>query len=192
MRRFGLPPGPFIALIEANRQDQLKRSYATYEELLAYCTLSANPVGELVLRVFEAGSPERIRLSDSVCTALQLAEHWQDVAEDHAADRTYLPSEDLAAFRVSEDDLGAGQTGASLARLIAFEVQRASELLDDGARLVGSLHGAARVAVAGYVGGGRAALEAIEAAGYDVLAGPPRASRRSRLLHALRAYRRGA
>ena len=187
-----LPSAPFVALIEANRLDQRKRSYASFDELLAYCTLSANPVGELVLRVFGVATPERIALSNSVCTALQLAEHWQDVGEDHAAGRVYLPAEDMRRFGVDRDDLGAAHSGAALARLLAFEVERARALLDDGARLVGTLAGRARIAVAGYVGGGRAALDAIEAAGYDVLAGPPRANRRARLLHTARVYRRGA
>jgi squalene synthase HpnC len=187
-----LPRAPFAALIEANRLDQEKKTYRSFDELLAYCTLSANPVGELVLRVFGVATPERIALSNSVCTALQLAEHWQDVAEDHAAGRVYLPAEDLRRFGVADEDLGAAHTGEALARLLAFEVGRARALLDEGARLVGTLAGRARIAVAGYVGGGRAALEAIEAAGYDVLAGPPRAPRRARLAHTVRLYRRGA
>jgi len=187
-----LPLAPFLALIEANRQDQEKTSYRSFEELLAYCTLSANPVGELVLRVFGLATPARIALSNSVCTALQLAEHWQDVAEDHAAGRVYLPEEDLARFGVSREDLDQAHSGAALARLLAFEVERARALLDEGAALVGTLAGSARIAVAGYVGGGRATLEAIARAGYDVLAGPPRAKRRARLAHTVRVYRRGA
>jgi len=187
-----LPLAPFLALIDANRQDQEKKAYRSFEELLAYCALSANPVGELVLRVFGLATPARIALSNSVCSALQLAEHWQDVAEDNAAGRVYLPAEDLARFGVSGDDLGAAHSGAPLVRLLRFEVERARALLDEGAALVGTLAGSARLAVAGYVGGGRAALEAIEAAGYDVLAGPPRAKRRARLAHTARVYRRGA
>ncbi len=107
-----LPRGPFLRLLEANRRDQETVAYLTYEELLGYCDLSANPVGELVLHVFGAATPDRIALSDRVCTALQLAEHWQDVAEDHAAGRVYLPAEDLARFGVAAADLGAADDNA--------------------------------------------------------------------------------
>jgi len=192
VRALDLPPGPFLALIEANRQDQVTSSYQSYDELLGYCALSANPVGELVLHVFGVATPERIVLSDAVCSALQLAEHWQDVAEDRACGRVYLPAEDMVRFGVREDDLDAARTGVALARLIAFEVERARALLVGGAPLVGTLRGAARVAVAGYVGGGRAALAAITASGCDVLAGPPQAPRRARIAETLRTYRRGA
>ena len=100
-----LPRGPFERLIEANRRDQETVAYGTFEELVGYCDLSANPVGELVLHVFGAATPDRIALSDRVCTALQLAEHWQDVAEDRTAGRVYLPAEDLDRFGVTPDDL---------------------------------------------------------------------------------------
>jgi squalene synthase HpnC len=192
VRELELPRGPFLRLIEANRRDQLQVAYQTFDELLAYCDLSANPVGELVLHVFGAAAPDRIELSDSVCTALQLAEHWQDVAEDFRAGRVYLPAEDLARFGVTTADLGAAAAGTPLRALVAFEVARARELLDRGAPLVGLLRGRARVALAGYVGGGRAALAAIDAAGHDVLAGAPVAGRGRRVLATLRTYRRGA
>jgi len=187
-----LPRGPFLRLIEANRRDQETVSYSTFEELCGYCDLSANPVGELVLHVFGAATPDRIALSDRVCTALQLAEHWQDVAEDYRAGRVYLPADDLARFSVTPAELGDARTGTSLRALLAFEVARARELLDEGAPLVGTLRGRARVAVAGYVGGGRATLDAIDAAHHDVLAGAPRASRPAKLQATLRTFRRGS
>lgn len=191
VQELGLPERPFRALLEANRQDQVVHRYATFGELRAYCALSANPVGELVLHVFGAATPERIALSDEVCTALQLAEHWQDVAEDYAAGRIYLPVEDLERFAVSEAELADAHSSARLVGLLSFEVTRAATLLDAGARLVSSLQGSARLAVAGYVGGGRAALEAIERSLYDVLAGAPKASKRARLRHTLATYRSG-
>jgi squalene synthase HpnC len=188
VRELSLPRGPFQRLIEANRRDQVHAEYATFEELVGYCDLSANPVGELVLHVFGAATPDRVALSDKVCTALQLAEHWQDVAEDHAAGRVYLPAEDLARFGVTREELGAASASAATRRLMAFEVARARELLDDGAQLVGLLHGRARIAVAGYVGGGRAALDAIDAAGHDVLAAAPKAPRARRARSTLLTY----
>jgi squalene synthase HpnC len=167
---------PFRRLIEANRRDQVVHSYETFEDLLGYCALSANPVGELVLRIFGFATEERLRLSDKVCSALQLTEHWQDVAEDHASGRIYLPTEDLARFGVAEEDLGLRTAGPELRELIAFEVRRARALLDEGAPLARTLPRRPAFAVAGFVAGGRAALGAIEHANYDVLVKPTRAS----------------
>ena len=101
VRRHALTPEPFLGLIEANRQDQRVRRYATYDDLLAYCELSANPVGRLVLAITGTATPERVRRSDAVCTALQIVEHLQDVAEDLGRDRIYLPAEDMERFGVS-------------------------------------------------------------------------------------------
>ncbi|HWU10442.1 MAG TPA: squalene synthase HpnC [Streptomyces sp.] len=174
VRRCALTPEPFLGLIEANRQDQKVRRYGTYGELLAYCELSANPVGRLVLQITGTASPERIRRSDAVCTALQIAEHLQDVAEDLGRDRIYLPAEDMARFHVGEPDLAAPSAGAAVRALIAYEAERARDLLDEGVPLVGSVHGRLKLLLAGFVGGGRAALGAISAAGFDVLPGPPK------------------
>jgi squalene synthase HpnC len=183
----GVPREPFLRLIEANRRDQRIARYATFEELVEYCSFSADPVGELVLYAFGAATPERIALSDRVCTALQLAEHWQDVAEDFARGRVYLPAEDLARFGVTDDDLGAAHASPAFRDLLAFEVARGRRLLDEGAPLVRTLRGRARIAVAGYVGGGRAAFDAIEASGYDVLAGAPKAGKTRRVVRTLGA-----
>jgi squalene synthase HpnC len=177
-----LPREPFARLIEANRVDQRVKRYETWEELRSYCELSANPVGELVLGVLGLATPARIARSDAICTALQLAEHCQDVAEDLAQDRVYLPAEDLARFGCEPDDLAAAHAGGPLRGVLAFEVARARSLLAQGAPLLDELHGRARLAVAAYVAGGRAALDAIERAGYDVLPGPPRAGAGRRLL----------
>ncbi|MFE2021721.1 squalene synthase HpnC [Streptomyces sp. NPDC059499] len=174
VRGCALTPEPFLGLIEANRQDQKIRRYGTYAELQAYCELSANPVGRLVLQITGTSSPERIRRSDAVCTALQIAEHLQDVAEDLGRDRIYLPADDMDRFHVRESDLAVPSGGASLRALVAFEAQRAHDLLDEGIPLVGSVNGRLKLLLAGFVAGGRAALTAISAAGFDVLPGPPR------------------
>ncbi|GLX47136.1 squalene synthase HpnC [Streptomyces sp. MB22_4] len=174
VRRRGLTPEPFLGLIAANRQDQLVSRYETYDDLLAYCELSANPVGRLVLAVTGTSTPERIRLSDAICTALQIVEHLQDVAEDLARDRIYLPAEDMKRFHVRESDLSAKTAGASVRALVAYEAQRARDLLNEGAPLVGSVHGRLKLLLAGFVAGGRAAVRAIAAAEYDVLPGPPK------------------
>lgn len=131
-----LPREPFLRLIEANRRDQLVTRYESIEELLDYCRLSAAPVGELVLHVLGAATPERIELSDRICAALQIIEHLQDVDEDRARGRVYIGPFDA--------------------------VGHARSLLEQGAPLVGRLRGRARLAVAGFVAGGRAALDEIE------------------------------
>ncbi|MEV7611795.1 squalene synthase HpnC [Streptomyces sp. NPDC089799] len=174
VRTHRLTPEPFLRLIEANRQDQRVTRYTTYDELAAYCELSANPVGRLVLSVTGTATPERIRRSDEICTALQIVEHLQDVAEDLGRDRIYLPAEDMRRFRVSEADLAAPTAGASVRSLIAYEAERARHLLDAGVPLVASVHGRLRLLLAGFAGGGRAALRAISDAGFDVLPGPPK------------------
>jgi len=188
LRECSLPREPFVRLIEANRVDQRVKRYETWEQLRSYCALSANPVGEIVLRVLGEATPTRIALSDSICTALQLIEHCQDVAEDHAAGRVYLPAEDLRRFDCSPELLAGalgqprGPAPGQLRAVLAFEVARARELLAAGRPLLRELRGRARVAVAAFVAGGLAAAEAIERSGYDVRSGPPRASRARRAL----------
>jgi squalene synthase HpnC len=183
LRDCALAREPFARLIEANRVDQRVSRYQSWAQLRDYCALSADPVGELVLGVLALATPARIELSNSICTALQLTEHCQDVAEDFAHGRIYLPAEDLARFGCDADALAAVHAGTPLRRALAFEVARARGLFDAGAPLLDELPGRrARLAIAAFVSGGRAALEAIERAGYDVLPGPPRAPRHRRAL----------
>jgi squalene synthase HpnC len=169
-----LPELPLRRLVEANRVDQRVDRYETFDDLRAYCALSADPVGHLVLAVLGLATPDRLELSDRVCTALQLAEHWQDVAEDLSRGRVYLPQEDVRGFGVSEEDLRAEHAGPAVKTLLAFEVARADDLLRQGAPLVRRVPGRGKLAIAGFVAGGRAALHAIAAADFDVLAGPPK------------------
>src|SRR5262249_697893 len=180
VRSLGLPRQPFVRLIDANRRDQRQHVYATFDELVDYCDLSANPVGELVLYVFGAATPARIAQSNAVCTALQLLEHWQDVDEDYGNGRIYLPAEDLERFGVAPGEF----EGDAYARLMSFEIARARALLDEGAPLVGTLRGRARLAVAGYVGGGRAGLDALAA-------GSRKASKPARVAASLKTFARG-
>jgi len=196
LRAGRLPIAAFRHLVEANRRDQRAVRYARWAELVEYCALSANPVGELVLHALGAATPERIALSDSVCTALQLVEHCQDVAEDHARGRVYLPAEDLARFAVTERDLAARPAPAALRAAVAFEVERARALLGAAVPLIGSLRGSGRVLVAGFAAGGLAAADALARAAFDPSGGAPRARRRDVARHAIallwRAWRAGA
>lgn len=202
-----LPREAFVRLIDANRLDQRSQRYESWEQLQAYCSLSANPVGELVLGVFELASPERIELSDRVCTGLQLVEHIQDLDEDVRRGRYYLPAQDLARFDCSHEQLAqlCSQGGHDfdlkgvpavasipssdfsrqfdrLRQAIAFEVERArTSLLAAGLPLVADVHGRPKLALAGFVAGGEAALEAIERADFDVLGAVARPSTRKRV-----------
>jgi squalene synthase HpnC len=174
VRECGIPAKPLYDLIEANRQDQLVKRYETYTELEDYCKLSANPVGTVVLYIVNSATADRLAFSDSICTALQVVEHSQDVAEDYAAGRIYLPAEDMRVFGVTEADLARPSAGQAVRELVKFEVDRAAALLDAGSPLIGTLKGAARLAIAGYVAGGRAAVKAIRDSGYDVLRSTPK------------------
>ncbi|MGH3538995.1 MAG: squalene synthase HpnC [Pseudonocardiaceae bacterium] len=186
VRARALDREPFECLLRANLLDQRVTRYKTYSQLREYCVLSAEPIGRIVLAVFGVCSPAAIGYSDRVCAALQLIEHWQDVAEDRRAGRVYLPQQDLVAFGVAEADLDAVVASAALRSLMAFQTKRAADLLDSGAALVGMLHGWARLAVAGYLAGGRAALDALRRVDGDVLSGSPPARRRDVLWHLTR------
>jgi squalene synthase HpnC len=198
LRELALPREPFARLIEANRLDQTVKRYETWEQLLGYCELSANPVGELVLHIFDMAEARNVELSDRICTALQLAEHWQDVREDALAGRVYLPAEDLARFSLEPRDLleSAGDPPAELRRrtseAIAFQARRTRELLEQGAPLLRSASGRRKLALAAFLAGGLAALGALERAGFDVLTPtPPRAGRLLRAAALARALAGG-
>jgi squalene synthase HpnC len=186
-----IPREPFDRLIAANRQDQFVHRYPTYADLLAYCELSANPVGHLVLYVFDRATPDRMVLSDKVCTALQILEHCQDVAEDLDRGRVYLPQEDMDRFGVDEPALKSTSAGYPARALLAFETQRALRLLDEGRPLVRSLRGTARLAISGYLAGGIATAAAIADAGYDVLGATPRPSKTVALRHWINLFTTG-
>jgi squalene synthase HpnC len=181
VRAHAIPPEPFQRLIEANRRDQEITRYRTFDELLDYCRLSADPVGHLVLYVFDRATPERMALSDHVCSGLQIVEHLQDVAEDLERGRVYLPMEDMERHGCKVEDLSTRPTPVGVRQVVAFEALRARRLLDQGAPLARTLPWRAGLAVAGFVAGGRAALGAIERRDHDVLSGAPRASQPRRL-----------
>jgi len=185
-----LPMEPLSRLIEANRVDQRVTRYATFAELLDYCKLSANPVGELVLRVFRQADAQSIAWSDQICTALQIVEHLQDIGEDHERGRIYLPTEELTRFGVAEAELAAATASPGLRSLVRMQAQRARLQIEAGRPLIGALHGWARVAVAGYLAGGLATLDALARADHDPLRRPVRPTRRRVLTHCAAAIGR--
>ena len=190
VRRFDIPREPFLKLIEANRMEQRKHRYETYPELAHYCDHSANPVGRLFLYLFGYRDEERQRLSDLTCTALQLANFWQDVARDYRMGRIYIPMEDMARFGYGEDDLARGVVNDEFRRLMAFQVDRARTLFQEGLELVGTLDGRIRLDVALFTAGGAAVLRAIERQGYDVLSRRPSLSRTRKALLFLSTWAR--
>jgi squalene synthase HpnC len=195
LRAHSLPSQPFRLLIEANRRDQQVVRYESFDALLGYCALSANPVGHLVLHVAGAATAENFECSDAICTALQIVEHLQDVREDHARGRVYLPAVDLERFGCSEADLCRAPAAPELRRLVAFEAERARLLLRRGEPLVARLGRPARLAVAAFAGGGHAALDALVRGGFDVTSSLLAPRRRDTLRHTLailRRARRGA
>jgi squalene synthase HpnC len=178
---FAIPIAPFEALISAFEQDQAVTEYATYAQLLEYCTRSANPVGHLVLYLARSYDDDNARLADFTCTGLQLANFWQDVARDLAIGRIYLPREDRERFEVGEDDLRGLRFTPAFAALLAFEVQRARALLDAGRALVPRMSRVLAIDVDLFSRGGLAILDRIATQGYDVLTRRPRLSKRTKL-----------
>ena len=176
IRQFDIPREPFLKLVQANRMDQTVSRHSTYTDLEFYCQHSANPVGQLVLYVFGYRDAERQRLSDFTCTALQLANFWQDVARDYAMGRVYIPLEDMARFGYSEAELAGGLVTTSFRELMAFEVDRARGLFREGLGLVETLEGRFQLDVSLSSLGGMKVLDMIERSGYDVLTSRPSVS----------------
>jgi squalene synthase HpnC len=168
IRRFHIPPRPFLDLLFAFEQDQLVRSYGTYEQLLGYCRCSANPVGHLVLYLCESFDAERARLSDFICTGLQLANFWQDVARDLDIGRIYLPKEDRKRFGYADADLHSRSYTAAFAELMRFEVDRARDLFYRGCPLVDRMPPDVRPDIELFIRGGLGILRKIERSKYDV------------------------
>jgi squalene synthase HpnC len=164
-----IPREPFSDLLVAFRQDQTMRRYATWNDVFAYCRYSANPVGRLVLYLCGYRDAERQRLSDATCTALQLANFWQDVARDLEKGRIYIPLEELGAHGLTEDDIVARRFDARYVSLMKELVARTRQLFADGMPLARSVDSALRVDIEMFSCGGLAVLDAIEAVGYNTL-----------------------
>ena len=188
IRTFDIPPEPFRKLVEANRMDQLHHRHATFDDLLHYCEHSANPVGRLYLYVSGYRDAERQRLSDFTCTALQLANFWQDVHRDYTMGRIYLPQEDMARFGYTEDELDAGVCNDAFRDLMAFQVDRTQELFKQGLPLVDMVEGKARLHIKLFNLGGLRVLDAIRGQGYDVLSKRPVVSKSRKAWLLLRTY----
>jgi len=169
IRACDIPRQPFADLLTAFRQDQRVSRYETFEDVLGYCHYSANPVGRLVLYACGYRDSERQQLSDYTCTALQLANFWQDVAVDHGKGRIYLPLEDLRRFGVSETDIAERRATPQFLELMRFQVGRAREWFHKGLPLAQKVDSELAIDIELFSRGGLAILDAIERQGYDVL-----------------------
>ena len=177
IERREIPLDPFLRLIEANRLDQRVSRFATYDDVLTYCSFSATPVGQMVLAVLGYRDAERIALSDQTCIGLQLANFWQDVSVDIEKGRIYLPQEDLSRFGVDEEQIIERRFDERYRALMRFEVERARACFAEGRKLEKRVSRSVRTDIRLYRLGGEAILDAIEAAGYDTLSARPRVTK---------------
>jgi squalene synthase HpnC len=182
-----VPKQPFVDLLKAFRQDQTVTRYATFEDLLGYCKYSANPVGHLVLYVCGYRDAERQALSDFTCTALQLANFWQDVSVDYAKGRIYLPLEDLKRYGVSENEIAADNNAQAFCDLLRFEVERAREWFRKGWPLIKKVDRELSIDIELFSRGGQEILNAIERQRFAVLGRRPAISKTRKLALVARA-----
>jgi squalene synthase HpnC len=187
VKQFGIPQHEFSDLLIAFRQDQTVTRFETFDDVLGYCRYSANPVGHLVLYLCGYSDRERQELSDATCTALQLANFWQDVAVDYGKGRIYLPLEDLRRFAVSPDDIAQRRATPQFIDLMKFEVERAREWFERGLPLVKMVDRALAVDLELFSRGGQEILNAIERQGFDVLGRRPVISKPRKLWLVARA-----
>lgn len=187
VRKCEIPKQTFIDLLTAFRQDQRVTRYSAFEDVVGCCRNSANPVGHLVLYVCGYRDAERQALSDFTCTALQLANFWQDVSDDYAKGRIYLPLEDLHRFGVSEEDIAAQRNTSAFCDMLRFEVERARDWFDRGLPLIKKVDRDLAIDLELFSRGGQEILNAIEGQGYNVLGRRPAISRSRKLALVTRA-----
>jgi squalene synthase HpnC len=187
IRACSIPKEPFADLLTAFRRDQTVARYRSMADVLGYCRYSANPVGRLVLYACGYADEERFKLSDATCSALQLANFWQDVRVDFAKGRVYLPQEDMQRFDVSDDTIEKGIATPAFRALLDYEVDFARRLFEEGLPLIGMVGRELAVDLDLFSRGGLEILRAIERRDYDVLSARPSITKRTKVALALRA-----
>ncbi|MGA2217344.1 MAG: squalene synthase HpnC [Terracidiphilus sp.] len=187
IRACSIPKEPFADLLKAFRQDQTTTRYATKQDLLAYCRYSANPVGRLVLYACGEANEEKFRLSDATCSALQLANFWQDVSVDYKKGRVYIPLQDMESYGVSEEIIARGVATQKFRELMQLEVDFARGLFEQGLNLIGMVNRELALDLDLFSRGGLEILRAIEKQDYDVLSARPAISKSTKLNLAFRA-----
>jgi len=189
---FNLPLALFEDLLSAFAQDVTVTRYESFGQLLDYCRRSANPIGRLILLLFGYRDDERLQWSDEICSALQLANHWQDVAVDLQKDRVYIPEEDLSRFDLTIDDLRTQRIDERFTRMMKFEVERAREMFVRGKPLCTSVRGRLGLELRSVWLGGMRILERIEEKGYDVFEHRPVITSSDKITILRRAVNKGA
>ena len=182
VQEFRMPKELFTRIIKANRMDQGSGRFETYADVLNYCEYSANPVGRMVLYLFGYADAERQRLSDATCTALQLTNFWQDVAGDYKRGRIYIPLEDMRRYGYTEQMLAKGECNSQFREVMAFEVERATKLFDEGWKLTKIVNSVLRTDLKLFSLGGMAVLDGIKRIDYDTLHKRPTVSRKRKAL----------
>ncbi|MDD5180431.1 MAG: squalene synthase HpnC [Gallionellaceae bacterium] len=163
-----LPLQLFHDLLDAFSQDVVKKRYANFDEVLDYCRRSANPVGRLLLHLYEEATPKNLACSDSICTALQLINFWQDVKKDYAIGRIYLPQDEMVSFGVTGEQIAQGRVDAAWRELMQFQVQRARDMMNSGAPLGSILSGRIGLEMRLIIAGGNRILDKLESAHFDM------------------------
>jgi squalene synthase HpnC len=181
IEKFDLPQRCFLDLLTAFKQDQWQARYETHEDLIKYCERSANPVGRLILHLGRCHRADTTRLSDSICTGLQLANFWQDVRRDYERGRIYIPKKDQAHFGFTEPDFAKKRATGPFMQLLAYEVKLARRFLQGGIPLVKLVPAPLSLPVQLFIDGGLAILAAIERQEYDVWSRRPRVGRIKKL-----------
>ena len=187
VRTLDIPRQPFADLLKAFRQDQTVTRYPRFEDLLGYCRYSANPVGHLVLYVCGYRDAERQTLSDFTCTALQLANFWQDVSVDYSKGRIYVPLEDLNRFGVAQADIASAQNNPAFCNMMRFEVNRTRDWFEQGLPLISEVNRELAIDIELFSRGGQEILNAIERQNYKVLGRRPTISKTRKLALLARA-----
>ncbi len=181
IERFHIPATPFLELLQAFEQDQTVKRYDTYDQVVGYCRYSANPVGHLVLYLCECFDERNAELSDLICTGLQLANFWQDVARDLDIGRVYLPAEDRRRFGYTDEDLEVRTFTPAFAELMRFEVERTRRLFEIGLPLIERVPEEVRTDIELFARGGLGILGKIEALGFNVWQTRPELSKWEKL-----------
>lgn len=187
IERSNLPLEPFLDLLSAFKQDQIKNRYETFSELLNYCVRSANPVGRIYLGLFGVGTEERFELSDKICTGLQLANFWQDIVRDWEKGRIYIPLEDMRRFGYTEEDLKNRVYSARFVELMKYQTTRTREFFREGARLEVLLPRRLAFEIKLFHYGGEEVLNKIEKLNWNVLQKRPVIGKSDKLKLFLRA-----
>ncbi len=173
INKFNLPKEDFQKLIQSNYQDLTKKRYKDFDELVNYCKLSANPVGSMVLRIFDEFNDANLLLSDRICTGLQLINFIQDINRDSKFNRIYIPTNELEKFGVNEEDILNGISTEGLIQMIKFQCKRSKDIINNGKTLVSNLPGSQKIPISLFINSGNLVLKKIEKINYNTLAYRP-------------------